>query len=347
MILVNNPGSWDHVYPQLLHAEWHGWTLTDLIFPFFLFIVGVAMTFSSRMKPGTGDRRAVYARILRRSAIIFALGLLLNAVSTYGPFDLRVAGVLQRIAVVYLATSLIILNTSRRGQVAWFVGLLLGYWAVMRLVTVPGCITGAFTPDCNLASWIDRLYLPGRMWPGMYDPEGMLSTLPAIATALLGVFTGYWIRSGRERSEIAAGMFTAGWLLIGVGLIWGLAFPINKNLWTSSYVLFTGGAALQALAFCYWLIDGLGYRRWAAPAIVLGVNAIAVYVLSSLMAKALYLIPVGSGADTVTLKQWVWEHFFAPMGNLDFASLLFAVSYLALWWGLMAVLYRRNIFITI
>ena len=347
MILVNNPGTWANIYPPLAHAEWHGWTPTDLIFPFFLFIVGVSMTFSFARRLEGGDRSHLYRQILRRSAIIYGLGLLLSAFPDFDLGNLRYVGVLPRIAVVYLATSLIVLNLSRRAQVWVFTGILLVYWGLMKLVPVPGFGAGVLTPEGNLAGWIDSVLLPGRLYQGTWDPEGLLSTFPAIATALSGVFTGYWLRSGRDRVQIARGLAVAGSLAMAAGLVWGLWFPINKNLWTSSYVLFSSGAALACLALCYWLIDGRGFRRWAQPAVVFGVNAIAVFVLSGLVTRLLIRIHVPADADPITLKQWIYETLFASWASPVNASLAYAVTYLLLWWVLMALLYRRKIFIKI
>ena len=344
MVLVNNPGSFEHVYPPLEHAAWHGWTPTDLVFPFFLFIVGVAMTFSLPKQLDALGKPGLYSKILKRSAIIFALGLLLNVSPEFDLPNLRVAGVLQRIAVVYLGTSILLLETSRRTQ-AWIAAvLLLGYWAAMTLLPVPGHGFGNLTPEGNLASWLDRALLPGRVWNSVFDPEGLVATLPAIATALLGVVTGYWIRSGRDRSEIAAGMFTAGWGLIFAGLAWDGWFPINKNLWTSSYVLLTAGAALQALGCCYWLIDVRGYRAWAKPAIVFGLNPIALYVLSSLVARAMYKIQLPGRPEGDTVNSVIWQGLFSGWQNPMAASLVYALTYLAIWWLLMAWLYRKRIF---
>ncbi len=345
MILVNNPGSWAHVYPPLRHAEWHGCTPTDLIFPFFLFIVGVAMTFSLGRRLEEGERRRVVGKVVRRALIIFALGLLLSAFPEFRLSELRVAGVLQRIAVVYLVASLLVLRLSRRALAWTTAGLLAGYWAALELIPVPGQGAGVLTPEGNLAAWVDGWLLPGRMYQGTWDPEGLASTVPAVATTLLGVFTGHWIRSRRERSEIAAGMFTAGWLAILAGLAWSIWFPLNKNLWTSSYVLFTAGAALEGLAFCYWLIDGLGYRAWARPAIVFGLNAIAVYVLSGLGTDLLIWIRVGM--EDSALYGWIYRHLFVSWAGPLNGSLAFALAYLAFWWLAMAALYRRRIFIKV
>lgn len=347
MILVNNPGSWAHIYTPLDHAEWHGWTLTDLIFPFFLFIIGVSMTFSFSRRLAEGDRPHLYRQVFRRSAIIFGLGLLLSAFPDFDLGNLRYVGVLPRIAAVYLVTSLIVLNLSRRAQIWVFGGLLVGYWGVMKWVPVPEYGAGVLTPEGNLAGWIDSLLLPGRLYQGTWDPEGLLSTLPAVATVLSGVFTGYWLRSGRGRIEIARGMALAGGLAMIAGLVWSHWFPINKNLWTSSYVLFTTGAALEALALCYWLIDIRDYRKWARPAVVFGVNAIAVFMLSGLVTRLLIRIHVAGDPDPITLKRWLYETLFASWASPMNASLAFALTYLLLWWALMALLYRRKIFIKI
>ena len=347
MILVNNPGNWSHVYPPLRHADWHGCTATDLVFPFFLFIVGVALSFSfsRRLEQGTG--RGIHLTILRRSLIIFALGMLPRLLPPPDFSELRIAGVLQRIAVVYLVASLIVLHCSRRAQAGIAAALLLGYWAAMAWIPVPGSGAGVLTPEGNLAAFIDSTLLPGRMYRGTWDPEGLFSTLPAIATTLLGVFTGNWIRCGRDRSEIAAGMFAAGWALILAGLAWSVVLPLNKNLWTSSYVLYTAGAALEGLAFCYWLIDVRGYRKWAQPAIVYGRNSIAVFVASGLLTKLLYRTGFADGGGHISYWSWIYQSFYLPLGSPLNASLAMALSYVVFWWLMMWWLYRRGIFIKV
>ena len=261
MILVNNPGTWAHVYSPLDHAPWHGWTPTDLIFPFFLFIVGAAIPFSFG-KHKTTRKGTLYRRVLRRSAVIYMLGLFLSLFPNFDLSRARYVGVLPRIAIVYLITSVLVINLSRRALIWVTAVLLLGYWALMTWIPVPGHGSGVLTPEGNLAAWIDSLVVPGRMYQGTWDPEGFVSTLPAVATALLGVLTGFWLRSNRERSEIAKGLFALGCLGVLAGLLWNQWFPINKNLWTSSYVLFTAGAALVVLAPLYWVIDVRGHRRW-------------------------------------------------------------------------------------
>jgi predicted acyltransferase len=349
MILVNNPGSWSHVYPPLLHAEWHGWTPTDLIFPFFLFIVGVAMSFSldARLERGE-ERRRLFNKIVKRSVIIVGLGLILSGFPRYDLETIRIPGVLQRIGVVYFFAALVVLYGARRVQVATATALLLGYWAVMMLVPTPGFGSRDLSPDGNLAAYVDRVVFGGHIWRETWDPEGLLSTFPAIATTLCGAFTGWLLRSGKPRSEIAGWMFVLGWAGILLGLVWNLAFPINKNLWTSSYVVFTAGAALHLLAVCYWLIDIKGWRRWARPAIVFGLNAIAVFVLSGLFVKTLLVIRVSSSdGPRISLYGWLYENAFVPWAGPLNGSLAFALANIGLWYGLMYLLYRKRIFIKI
>ena len=348
MILVNNPGSWSHVYSPLLHAEWHGWTPTDLIFPFFLFIVGVAMVFSlERRLVDASNRRAVYLKILRRTLIIFALGVLLKVYPTFNLATIRIPGVLARIAVVYFFAAIITLNTDIKGQAMWMIGLLLIYWGLMKLVPVPGYGAGDLSADGNLAAYLDRTLMRGHIWKENWDPEGILSTMPAIATTLSGVLVGHLIRSNQERSHIAGWMFVSGWGAILVGLIWSIWFPINKNIWTSSYVVFTSGAALQFLGVCYWLIDVKGIKKWAYPALVYGMNAIAVFVLSGLVVRTLMHIKVQEGESTINMITWSYRHLFASWAGPLNGSLFYAIANILFWFGIMAILYHRRIFIKI
>ena len=349
MLLVNNPGSWAHVYGPLRHAEWHGWTPTDLIFPFFLFIVGVSMTFSFRARRRRGAETGTLLRkAARRAVVLFLLGLLLHAFPWYDVelATLRIPGVLQRIAVAYLAASALVLLTGLRAQVAATAALLLGYWAVMMLVPVPGGSAGDLSPDGNLAAWLDRtvlgtehLWSQSRTW----DPEGILSTVPAVGTVLLGVFTGRWLQSDRSGSEIARGLLAAGATAVAAGWLWGQLFPINKNLWTSSYVVFTGGMALLLFGLFYWIMDVRDRRRWATPFVVFGVNAIAAYFLSGLFAQVLGLVRVGDAS----LKRWIYETLFASWAGPLNGSLAFALAFVLLWLALMWPLYRREIYIKV
>jgi len=355
MILVNNPGDWGKTFAPFLHAEWHGWTPTDLIFPFFLFVLGVAipLAFASRLEKSGGDLRPLYLQILRRTIILFGLGLFL----AWFPFyDVnwamaRIPGVLQRIAVVYLFASLAYLNLGIKGR-AWLSAvILLGYWLVMKLIPVPGVELGSIGPDGNPAAWLDHAVLGAHVWrnaPGPGDPEGILSSFPAVVTALAGVFTGEWLRSQRNRTEKLIGLFVWGTIISAVGYFFGYLFPINKNLWTSSYVVLTAGLALLSLAVIYYFVDIQGKDRWAGPFYVFGTNAIAVFVLSGLVAKLMYKIRwTGADGATVTVKGWLYSHFFASWLPDYWVSLAWAVATIVFWWAAMRVLYKRRIFIKI
>jgi predicted acyltransferase len=355
MILVNNPGDWGKTFAPFLHAEWHGWTPTDLIFPFFLFVLGVAipLAFASRLERSGGDLRPLYLQILRRTIILFGLGLFL----AWFPFyDVnwamaRIPGVLQRIAVVYLFASLAYLNLGVKGR-AWLSAvILLGYWLVMKLVPVPGIDLGSIGPDGNPAAWLDHAVLGAHVWrnaPGPGDPEGILSSFPAVVTALAGVFTGEWLRSQRDRTEKLIGLFVWGTIISAAGYFFGYLFPINKNLWTSSYVVLTAGLALLSLAVIYYFVDIHGKDRWAGPFYVFGTNAITVFVLSGLVAKLMYKIRwTGADGATVTVKGWLYSHFFASWLPDYWVSLAWAVATIVFWWAAMRVLYQRRIFIKI
>ena len=361
MVLVNNPGTWSQIYSPLKHAEWHGATPTDFVFPFFLFIVGIAITLAlgRRVEQG-GITPDVYLKIFRRAAIIFALGLFLAAFPFYNFTEgkwldisnLRIMGVLQRIALCYLAASLIFLHTNWKQQTIVAAALLLIYWALVTLVNVPHCeITSLDDKACNLAAYFDRLILTeNHIWKQskVFDPEGLLSTLPAIATTLSGVLCGHWLRREKDNYEKVAEIFFFGVVLTAIGWAWDFWFPINKSLWTSSYVVYTAGLALCFLAFCYWLIDIKGYRRWAKPFVIFGVNALALFVLSGLMAKALGLIKVaGADGKTISLQKWIFDSIFLPIASPVNASLMFAVSFVLLWLFQMWLLYRKRIYIKV
>lgn len=351
MILVNNPGTWSAVYPPLRHADWHGWTPTDLVFPFFLFIVGVSIALA--LGPGLDARESrgrLVLRIARRVLILFALGLFLAGFPAFDLGTIRIPGVLQRIAVCYGAAALLFLVSGPRAQAVAAGGLLLGYWALMVLVPVPGYGAGDLGKAGNLAAYIDRAVLGPHLWRAskVYDPEGLLSTLPAIATTLGGVLAGHWLRSPRPLAARVRGLAAAGAVATLGGLAWGGWFPINKPLWTSSYALFTAGAALLALALCIWLVEIRGWRRWTLPFVVLGQNAIAAFVLSTFVARLLSLVTVAGGdRPRVSLHRWIYELAFAPWAAPAAASLLYAVAYVLLWTALMGILYRRGVFLRV
>src|ERR1044072_6961693 len=351
MVLVNDPGSWEHIYWPLEHATWDGWTPTDLVFPFFLFIAGVAipLAFGRRVESG-GSKRELYKKIIKRTVIIFAIGLLLNAIPHFNLAEWRIPGVLQRIAVCYFFASIIFLNTNVRTQVAITIGLLIFYWVLVRLVPAPGFAAGDLTKEGSLPSYVDRVVFGNHVWrqAKVYDPEGLLSTIPAVATALMGVLSGSWLRTEKSRIEKAAGMFVVGAVCVAIGLAWNAFFPINKALWTSSYVFFTGGLALQFLALCYWLIDIKGYKFWTKPFVIFGVNAIVLFVGTGVMARLMGLIKV-STADGArpSLQSYIYNHGFASSLAPNRASLAFAISFILLWLFLMWLLYRKKIFVKI
>lgn len=348
MILVNNPGSWKYVYPPLRHAEWHGWTPTDLVFPFFLFIVGVSVSLSfSRRLEQNAARRDLYLKIVWRTSILFALGLLLALIPRFNFSTLRIPGVLQRIAICYLFSSLLFLKLKSRSRMIVVFSLLALYWIVMKLVPVPGYGAGVLEYEGNLCAYIDAKVLAGHLYKPGFDPEGILSTFPAIATTLLGTLTGDWLRSSRMVLEKIAGLFIGGFGLTLSGLLLNPLFPINKQLWTSTYVLFTAGAALLLLGICFWLIEGLGFKKWAIPFLIFGTNAITVYVGSSLMAKLMGWIRVSSGAEVLSFKAFVYSQLIVPWAGYPNGSLVFPFLLILIWIGIMIPLYRNRIFIRI
>lgn len=359
MILVNMAGVTDDVYPPLTHADWHGCTPTDLVFPFFLFIVGVAMTFSlSKYTPENKPTSAVYWRIFRRAAILFILGLLLNGFWNQGiwTFDfssIRIMGVLQRISLAYLLASLAVLKLPRPGQWLLAGGLLLGYWLAMMYIPVPDYGAGVLTREGNFGAYIDRLIIPkAHLYKGdgfnfMGDPEGLFSTIPAIASVLAGYFTGEWIRKQpvQTRTSIGLALFGIGCLIIGWA--WGWVFPINKKLWTSSYVVFTSGWALLLLAGCYELIEVRLIRRWSKPWEIMGLNAIALFVASVLLIKILVRTKIGTGETAITIYNWIYQNIFASWAGTFNGSLLFALVTVLLWWVVAVMMYRQNWFIKV
>jgi len=351
MLLVNDPGDEQTVFWPLRHAAWNGWTPTDLIFPFFLFIVGVSMAFSiaTRLRRNA-SRTAAFRHVLWRGLILFAIGLLLNgAVVKFHVTTWRVYGVLQRIAIVYVICAILALWFGRRVWVAKVIGYLVVYWILLRYVPVPGYGVPTheiplLDPERNLAAWLDRKVLAGHLLAGTYDPEGLLSTIPALATTLLGLLTGDWLRSEHTSRVKAAAMALAGMACVALGEFFNIWFPVNKTLWTSSYVVLSGGLALLVLALCYVVLDVRQWRgRWPAPFLVFGMNAIAAYVLGSVLAIVLYLAPVGDRSA----QEFLYQELFAPLAEPFTASLLYAVSFVLACWAGMWVLYRKRIFVKI
>ncbi len=348
MILVNNPGSWKHVYGPLRHAEWHGWTPTDLVFPFFLFIVGVSisLSFSKRMDQGI-EKNELYLKIMKRTVILFGLGILLTLFPHFNFAAIRVPGVLQRIALCYLFSSLLFLKIGIKGRCMAFFSFLAVYWLMMKLVPVPGYGPGVLAYEGNLCAYIDSHLLAGHLYKPGFDPEGILSTLPAIATTLLGTLTGDWLRSSKIILHKTIGILIGGLFLTLSGLLLHPLFPINKQLWTSTYVLFTAGIALLFLGFCYGMIEGMKIKKWATPFLILGTNAIAVYVGSTLMVKLIGVIKVSSSGEALPLKTYIYNHLLAPWAGHLNGSLLFPLFLIILWVGIMIPLYRKKIIIKI
>ena len=351
MILVNKAGVADKVYPFLAHADWNGCTLADLVFPFFLFIVGVAIAFSfSQYGEGANPPASVYWRILRRSFILFALGIFLNGFWNYNWEKIRIMGVLQRISVAYLLASLAVLKLPRKGLWALAIFLLVGYSIAMTVIPVPGYGANVLTREGNFGAYIDRLIIPGAhlyrgdSYNSLGDPEGLFSTLPAVVTVLLGYFTGQWLRQRPIDSNTSMDLVLFGLGSLIVGILWDAVFPINKKLWTSSYVVFTAGWALLVFAACYELIEGRKIRRWGKPFVVMGVNAIAIFVASVLVIKTLVLTKVRNGTSTF---EWIYQNVFASWAGGMNGSLLFALVTLLFWWVVADGMYRRGWFIKV
>ena len=353
MILVSTPGSWSAVYAPLDHALWNGWTSTDLVFPFLLFAMGAAVPLALARRRGTPRR--VGTHIVRRALILFALGLLLNAIEAAPPLQLatfRIPGVLQRIAIVFLAVAWLTEHGSLRVQIGTVAAALLAYWAALTLVPVPGFGAGVLTPEGNLASYIDRLLLgrhllnPEHLLNPLFDPEGLLSTLPAIATAMCGVFAGDWLKERRQPHH-SAWLFAAGLLATIAGIAWQRTFPINKNLWTSSFALFSAGLAAQALALFHWLVDVQGWRAWSTPLAAYGRNPLAAYFLSVGLDRILTRVTVTGGSLKGIVYRSAFVPWLRPCCGAEAASLGYAIAYVVLWGAILGELYRRRIFIRI
>jgi predicted acyltransferase len=338
MILVNTPGG-DEYYSFLQHATWNGLTFADIVFPFFIFILGVAVpyAFSRRLEQGA-NRKQLLARVARRTIILFALGLLLNLFSTFDLPALRVMGVLQRIALCYFFASVLFLFLKPKWRVVLTVAIPIVYWLLMALVPVPGYGAGVLTEDGNLAAYVDRLLLNGHLYTSTWDPEGVLSTLPAVATALMGVLAGMYLRSERKPRMKALNLLVFGVVAVCVGFVWNFWFPVNKNLWTSSYVAVTGGIAVMLLAAFFYVLDVKGHVRWSKPFSVLGCNSLFVFVLSEFLNLAL----IRAGVKSV-----LFEGLFASWAGPLHGSFFYALAFLAFCWAVAAILYWKRIFIRI
>jgi predicted acyltransferase len=350
MIMVNNNGG--NAYWPFEHAKWNGFTPTDLVFPTFLFLVGVTIVFSteSRLKRGA-TAGSLVPHIVRRFLILVFLGIFaVNGFPHYPWASLRFYGVLQRIAVCYLIGSLLYLWDRRAaGKVAILVAALVGYWVLLRWVPVPGLgVPGRDIPfmdkDANLVAWLDRHIFPGRLYEGTRDPEGMLSNLPALGTLLLGMLTAIWLRTNRTLERRCAGVLGAGVALIVLGALWNPWFPINKKLWTSSYVLFAGGLSMVLWALFIWLIEIKGWKKGWTFWLVFGMNAIGAYVLSEMLSSLIGEVHVRPG---LSVEGWIYAHVFAPIHPPGVASLLYSIAFVLVCWLPMLVLYRMKIFLKV
>jgi predicted acyltransferase len=420
MVLVNNPGSWGHLYKPVGHAHWNGWTPTDLIFPFFLFIVGVAMTFSFDKRIARGQSKVrLFEQVCKRTIILFLLGLILagfprKSICDWGRWRLiapyigfitglyflfahdpifgsgknqkekfskivawicligsllyfildfnyfqtfltsskatiRIPGVLQRIAICYFFASIIMFFTKVRGRIIWAAALIIGYWLIMKLLSAPeGFAANVTGQDGLLNEWIDVKLLGSHLYGARPDPEGILSTLPSIATTLLGIICGTWLHSSKDKRDKLLGLFFMGNILLFLGIIMDYGFPINKKIWSSSYVVFTAGMALHFLGMCFYLIDIKGIKKWAYPFMVFGTNPIFLFVASGIAARFMNMIRISNeSGGTMGLKTRLYRNLFASWASPLNASLFFAICYVFIWFLIMTPMYRKKIFIKI
>jgi len=400
MTIVNNPGDWGNVYPPLLHAEWHGCTLTDLVFPFFIFIMGVAVPLAMPDKFYDGT---AFNKILVRSLRMLCLGIFFNffgkiqlfglegiqllmgrliitvavGYALMGSFsskiknilafsilfiylllaysgikayqDVRLPGVLQRIAIVYFVVSLLYLKTSQKTQIITGIVLLLGYWAIMTLIPVPGIGEANLEKGTNLASWLDSILLKGHMYRGTvtWDPEGILSTIPSIVNGIIGLLIGQLLQTDMIKIQKAQRMGIIGTVLIFFGLIWDIIFPINKSLWTSSYVLYTTGLATVVLTILYYIIDIANYKKGFKPFLVWGVNPMIVFFTSQIIPQALVMIEFQNPhhpAEKINLLNYLYTFGIAPFfSNPMTASLAGALVYVGIWTFILWVFYKNKL----
>lgn len=351
MILVNNNGDGDRAYWALKHTQWNGFTPTDLVFPTFLFLMGVSIVFSTDSRLARGaEKPSLVTHALRRSIILFLLGLVVNGFPFFAPATLRIYGVLPRIAICYLAGSMLYVVSRRVSDKVFLLAVsLIGYWILMRWVTVPGYgLPGRDIPlldkDANLAAYLDRHIFPGRLYEGTRDPEGLLSTLPALGTTLAGILAGLWLRSSRTLQTKAAGLAAAGLLGLASAGIWNFWFPINKKLWTSSYVLYAAGWSLLILALCVWLVEIRQWKKGLSFWLAFGTNAITGYVFAELLQSTLSVIFV---RGHITVQHALYLAILHTVPSTPFASLLYSLGFVAVCWIPIFLLYRKQIWIKI
>lgn len=346
MILVNDPGIETRIYGPLQHAEWNGITPTDYIFPSFIFIVGISIALSITRQLEKGIlKRAILQKILKRAITLFILGMALSVLQKFDLRDLRITGVLQRIAVVYFCCSLLLLYTSRKFQVRLGIFILITYFLVMTLVPVPGYGYAILEPGKNLAAWVDSLLLPGKLYHGNWDPEGILSTFPAIVTGISGLLAGYLLLEKTPPERKINWLFFAGLGAFAIAHFWNWFFPINKNLWTSSFVLYTAGLDAMILAFLYFLVDILGYTKWAKPFVVFGSNAIAAYLASEIFYDLIYYKLGGESGQS--LNDIIIQAILPTGISPELLSMLWALAYVGLCYIPVYWMYNKKIFLKI
>ena len=345
MILVNFPGNGEFTFSPLNHTKWNGISFTDLIAPFFLFIVGVSIAFAytKRLEAGVSPK-SMYKKLVIRAFKIFTVGMLLNLMGLIPDMnfeELRWTGTLHRIAIVFLVCALLFLNSNWKTQAITGSLLLIGYWLAMTLIPTPGYDKAMFEPGINLAAWVDKQLLPGAMWQGTWDPEGILSTFPSFATGITGMLAGTLLLSKRTIEQKVMFMFTGGFITAIVGVTWSWVFPMNENLWTSSFVMFTSGLAAMTLASSIYLVDMLQYRKIANFGIIYGSNAISIYVLADVFAKFFYGIKMGGASLN--------EHFFSLFASFgimpEIVSMAYALVYVFINFIPAYFLFKKNIFI--
>ena len=350
MIIVNTPGSWNYAYPVLRHSEWNGCTPTDLVFPFFIFAMGFAavLSITKRLQKGTSKQKLVL-QLLRRSAIIFILGLIINSFPFNDLANIRIPGVLQRIAIVNLVCGLFLIYSEIK--VIWYVSaiILSGYWALMTLVPVPDFGPANLEPTTNLAAWLDRLIIGKHVWvyTKLYDPEGILSTLPAIVSGFIGVLAGNSFMKSKSDIDKLIYLLVYGNILIVSGMAWGMLFPINKQLWTSSYVLYSSGLAMVVLGIIYWIADIKRIRQFAPPFLAFGTNPIIAYFGSEIGVIVIGMIPIQTSTSKISLYEWLFIQYQSIGLSPVNASLMGALLYTGFWLLVVSIMYRRHIIVKI
>lgn len=352
MILVNNPGDWEHVYAPLEHSKWNGCTPTDLIFPFFIFMVGVSITLAiGPKKEDKAQHSKIIAKAFKRSVILYIINVAIHFLFTFNFENFRIMGVLPRIAIVFFISVIIFIKTNFKQQLILFTSILIIYYLLMCFVPVPGYGASNLEPATNLAAWLDTTILTTKhMWSGskVYDPEGILSTLPAIGTCLFGIMVGDWIRrKDKDESTKIAWMFVMATFSVMAGMIWNNFFPINKSLWTSSFVLYTGGLATAGLAIAYWLIDVQQRKKYITPFVAFGANAITAYVAADVVIAVLSWFHINLDGETVNLQEYLYKTIFVPHFSPINASLAGAITFVLIMTIPMIILYRKKIFIKV